>query len=447
MKKGSRKKRLQDLRRLQEQQRHQRLQDQLEQRHQQLQQLFQLNQQTIIDETLFRSVWNNTILRRLICSKIGECIPISNGKRIQLKDTFFAEMEQYNKEPDQFLKYGGNQRFYECGVITADLFKYHYQHTHRSWLQEDQVETRLSVLDLISGNHRNMIDTWLFRSAYNYLKRTDPQSILADQHMTTWHNVISSNNVELYNYVKTVLPMPGLEGIKQIVANATKHTRMRTMGSYHANTYGSISPPPGTKLLKTLLKDLRLIDPKETRWLELCDYGMLAESGCTDIMETIHKYAGDYYCPSEKAIMVRAIQNNQIESIRFLYKVNKIPIGQVMLEAARTCDLSFLVELHNIEPEAGRLYTLFLKVMSPSFAKGPLRFSPSESTQWQTFQQEFYQLGKQLNYIDTNLQHQIDTKQPFRYQPKNIQQHFKIFQQSNVDDSSIPTLSFSSFDD
>ncbi|EGG19605.1 hypothetical protein DFA_00183 [Cavenderia fasciculata] len=411
---------------------------------QQQQQQRQQRQPIKIDQVICKRVWNNVVIRRLIYSKIRECVPISEENRVKLKSHFALAMQQYKTDPHRFVQLEGNRRFYQCPVITVDLFKVHYQYFHKYGAA---LESGYDVIDLVSGNPRNMVDTWFFRKVCEFLKGNnkgkDKDMIIPKSPFYTWDNIMVSNNVELYNYAKTVMPMPDTKGLKQMLYVVTSPPRAIP----HYSSYGTITRPSGTKLLKALLQDLRLIDPQETQWLEWCDYGQLAAKGLTDIMETIHKYAGDYYVPTYNVFMVQAIQNKQIESIRFLYKVNKMPIGQrSMYEAAHTCDLPFLIALHNIEPEAGRLYTLFLHVMSSSFSHGPMRFSPHQ-THWQTFQQEFYQLGKQLNYIDTNLQHQIDTKQPFKYQPKTIQQHFKIFQQSNVDDSSIPTLSFSSFDD
>ncbi|EGG19606.1 hypothetical protein DFA_00184 [Cavenderia fasciculata] len=451
VKKGYKKKR-QALRRQQEQeQRELENQNRIEQELKQIEHLQQLFKQQqppphiTIDPIICKRVWSNIVLRRLICSKIGECIPISEENRIKLKRGYAArEIRQYktelcNEEPPSGLT---NQRFYECPVITADLFQYHYEYIHnqikRSYERDDY------VLVFISGNPRNVVDTWLFRRAFEYLKRTDPQSFMPHRLGDIWDNVIKSNNVELYNYVKTVLPMPFIRDIKQLVSRATK-----PFNPSPTIEYGVPAPPSNTKLLKSLLKDLKLIDPLETQWFTSCNYKNLVETGSIEIMETIDKYAGDYYRPTDATLMARAIETKQIESIRFLYKVCKIPISKVsMLQAAHFCDLSFIIALHDIDPGACRLYALFLHVMGTSFSNGSLRHSESKSEEWQDFKKEFYQLGKQLNYVDKKLQHQIDNKLPFRCIPKNIQQpqqHFKIFE-CNTSDSSIPTLSPFSFD-
>ncbi|EGG19603.1 hypothetical protein DFA_00181 [Cavenderia fasciculata] len=411
-------------------------QHEVEQQRIELQQLFKQQQQqsSDLDERLFRRVWNNVLLRRLIGSKIGECIPLSAENRILLREHCAVLMGQYKKNPKPF-RSKCNREFYECPVITASLFQSHYDHV--KWTDMEY------VIYLVSGNPRNAVDTWLFRRACEYFKRCHPYLVLTKTPLNTWRNIIRSNNVELYNYAKTVIPMPNdIEDIKKMVALATNPSYDNSY--YHSN--GAISRPSNTKLLKALLKDVRLIlDPlqREIQWLEYCDYQRLIVHGPIGIAETIHKYAGDYYHPANSALMIPAIQSKQVESIRFLYKVCKIPIGPLaMLEVVHTCDLSFIKRLHDIEPEAGRLYTLFIHVMSINFSKGPVQANT-------TFQQEFYQLGKQLNYIDIKLQHQIDTNMSFHYQMKN-QQHFKMFEQQNIDhdnSSAIPTLSSFSFDD
>ncbi|EGG19709.1 hypothetical protein DFA_00287 [Cavenderia fasciculata] len=406
-----------------------------------LQQLFKKQSKLKkIDETIFRSVWKNVVIRRLICTMIGEFIPVSAEKRIKLKDHYAKQIEQYKESPQSFWVQG-NRQFYECPVLTASLFQYHY----------DNVKSDMEcAIALVSGNPRNAVDTWLFRSVCDYMKRCYP-SVLTMPSIHTWTNIIKSNNVELYNYAKTVLLMPELtEDLQRMVSLATD-THLYHWEVFNS-TKGAISQSRDTKLLKALLIDLRLIDPSlETRWLDQCDYKKLVERGSIGILETIEKYAGDYYHRNEIGLMHRAIKEKQINSVRFLYQVKKIPIGiDTMKEIANTCHLPFVIELHNLEPDAGRLYTLFIYVMSSKFN----RPRGTGGDCYRDFKREFYQLGKQLNYIDTNLQYKIDTKKYFQYQPKN-QQHFKMFEcnasvgEQNINGSSMPTLSFSSlsFDD
>ncbi|EGG21995.1 hypothetical protein DFA_01883 [Cavenderia fasciculata] len=410
----------------------QRLKLQFKRQLQQQQQEKQRQRQPI-DQQVFKTVWNNTFLIRLIYSKT---IPISSDTLVEFKNHFTGTLQQYKKDPNLFVDKYGPFEFYECPVITAKLFAHHYQHVHKQRMMD--YDRWLSVLDLVSGNPRNMVDTWLFRKAYEYLNRTDAQEVSDNNYRfeKTWENVIRSNNVELYNYTKTILPIPNM--LKLIVI-AIEPPRQ----------WYNYLCPPGTKLLKALLKDLESVDPQDTWWLIkaypienwwLNIYKSLIEIGSITILQTIHKYISDgifdFNSTFKKSLMILAIQSKQIESIQFLYNVCKIPISEkeFMIEAARTNDLSFLIKLNNIDTKAGHLYILFLHVMSSTYSHG--------------FKQEFYRLGKQLNYIDKNLQQLIDTKQPFKYQIKNTQ-YFKLFQQYNSDDdsSSIPRLSFSSFND
>ncbi|EGG19601.1 hypothetical protein DFA_00179 [Cavenderia fasciculata] len=403
------------------------------------------------NNSVVKRVWSNIVLRRLICSKIGECIPVSEENRIKLKANQLEMMRRYKRDPVSFIDFG-NSAFYRSPFMTARMFEYHYDHYHSIGARFDYRGARQErVLDGVAGNPRNMIDTWLFRRAYDHLKRrgVKPEDMAS---VETWRYIVSTNNVELYNYAKSVLPMPKASDCASLLPITTKPA---LDFSYHVAYI--IKPLDGTELLAALLDDLYHLDPNE-KWLGWIHFGGLVARGRVDVLQTIETHAGPYisreinvlpvgekrsytHCHSHltQETMRSAIQNKQIEAIRFLYKVSKIPIGpQSLIAVARTCDLPFLIALHNIEPEAGRLYTLFLHVMSSAFFQGPLL----PPTQWKDFQQEFYQLGKKLNYIDTNLQHQIDTKQPIRYRPKNIQQHFKIFESNNTD-LSVPSLSFS----
>ncbi|EGG16563.1 hypothetical protein DFA_09110 [Cavenderia fasciculata] len=233
---------------------------------QQQQQKQQKQQQstTQINERIFRQVWNNIFLKRLICSKIRT---ISQDNLIKLENYFTEYMEEYFEDPNLFIERRGIYKIYECPLITVDLFAYHYERCH------DKIKgSNDSVLERLSANPRNMVDTWLFRRAFEYMKYTDP--------------------CELYGFSKN------------------------------------------------------------------------------------HEKPGH--------------------------------------DVADTCDLPFIIAFHNIDPEAGRLYTIFLYTMSSSFHLGPIHLCSSKND-WLDFQKEFYKHVIKLDYIDDNLQYHIDNRQPFHF--------------------------------
>ncbi|EGG19614.1 hypothetical protein DFA_00192 [Cavenderia fasciculata] len=396
---------------------------------------------TKIDEILFRRVWNNIVLKRMICSKIKDYLS-KEDRALLTKPGAASDIERYQADPFQFIqsslfKDRREYALFGCEFLTVDLFK-SYFNTH---CKEIRISTALEVLSL---NRRNYRDIWLFRSVFDYLKERgmEPES-MATIHM--WRNVIESNNVDLYNYVKSVFPMPEFLRIKcSVVPLAAKSpTRVNTW-SY------TIHPHPGTELLAQLLDDLIDLNPTEN-WLECVDFSYLAENGSVNILETIVAHAGPFIpCNSkvpphfDEYTMIVAIQHRKIDSIRRLYLVNKVPFSFATLMAvARTCDLSFIIALHNIEPEAGRLYTIFLHVINFRFN---LYFPPND-LRCNNFRTEFINHVKPLNFIDKILEQQINTnlaigKHPRnKNQPANTQQHFAIFQRYG-DNTNIPSLSF-----
>ncbi|EGG19617.1 hypothetical protein DFA_00195 [Cavenderia fasciculata] len=396
---------------------------------------------TKIDETLFRRVWNNIVLRRLICSKIKDYL--SKEDRVALIGSGLASViERYKADPLQFIQSHSNSNlvaifYYE--FLTADLFKFHYD----TYCKEISVA---AVINALSINRRNYRDTWLFRRAFDILKDRGlrPESMESANVVYIWRSVIKSNNVELYNYTKSVLPMLDRHHFKnEMVPRAAKPE--------NDPWSKSVQPMTGTDLLARLLQDLIDFDPTDN-WLELVDFSYLAENGLVDILETIHMHAGSCIqlsvsdkqsrCQLNEHTMMVAIQNNQIESIKCLYKLFKIPFShETLMLAARTCDLSFIIALHNIEPEAGRLYTIFLHVISSTFNA----YLRSDDFRCNNFRKEFIDHVKPLNYINKRLEQQINTdlaigKWPrIKYQPRNTQHHFTMFQQH---DTQIPSLSF-----
>ncbi|EGG19613.1 hypothetical protein DFA_00191 [Cavenderia fasciculata] len=400
---------------------------------------------TKIDETLFRRVWNNIVLQRLICSKIKDYL--SKEDRVALITGPAKVIERYKADPSQFIKSNNNSilSLFYCECLTVDLCMMYFD----TYCSKVPVA---AVIDALSVNRRSYIDTWLFRRAFDIFKDRGikPESMTS---IYTWRNVIKSNNVEFYNYAKSVLPM--LERhhfLDDLVPIATQPENDPWSKSVHRL--------PGTDLLAQLLDDLIDLDPTEN-WLERVNFSYLAENGLVDILETIHKHAGScipmlvkpkyiskYQSQSGRQLnehtMMVAIQNKQINSIRCLYKVFNIPLSHAnLMLVARTCDLPFIIALHNIEPEAGRLYTIFLHVVSFNFG---LHFPPNDP-QCYIFRKEFIDHVKPLNFINKILEQQINTdfsigKWPrIKYQPRNAQHHFTIFQQSG-DDTNIPSLSF-----
>ncbi|EGG19612.1 hypothetical protein DFA_00190 [Cavenderia fasciculata] len=399
-----------------------------------------------VDETLFRRVWNNIVLRRLICSKIKDYL--SEDDRVVLISSSAAKtIKMYMEDPLQFIKSKGNNNnivsIFYCEFLTVDLFKSHYD----TYCKDIPVA---SVIDAISYNRRNYRDIWLYCRAFDFLKERGlrPESIQSVSNIYTWQHVIKSNNVEFYNYAKSVFPMLDRNHYKnELVPRAAKPQK---------DYWGHIQPMTGTDLLAQLLDDLIDFDPTEN-WLECVDFSYLAKNGIADIIETIHMHAGSCIPMLAKPIskyhfdrqlnehtMTVAIQNKQINSIRCLHKVCKIPLSYAtLLLVARTRDLSFIIALHNIEPEAGRLYTIFLIVISSTFNA----YFRSDDPQCNNFRKEFIDHVKPLNFINKTMEQQINTnlaigKWPrIKYQPRNAQHHFTMFQQSGAD-TNIPSLSF-----
>ncbi|EGG19618.1 hypothetical protein DFA_00196 [Cavenderia fasciculata] len=418
---------------------------------------------TKIDETLFRRVWNNKVLQRLICSKIKDYLS-KDDRAVLISSGAAGVIERYKADRLEFIKsnslygaYGGDYALYSCYFLTVDLFISHYDSYQKKTTRGQ------SVIDDLSYNKRNYRDTWLFRRVFDILKERgmEPESMAT---VNTWRNVIKSNNVEWYNYVKSKFPMPAT-GIhhfkKELVPLSAKPSQ---------DNYRAIHPMTGTELLAELLQDLIDFDPSEN-WLERVNFSYLAEHGLVDILETIEMHAGSYiprtltptppgYVSKSQQVqyldrhltehtMTVAIQHKQIAFIKCLYKVSKIPLTlSTLMAIARTCDLPFIIALHNIEPEAGRLYTIFLHVMSSKFSQY-FAISPHSVSKCKNFRKEFTDHVKSLNYLDHNLKcftdtATLDATARVIYQPKNTEQHFSIFQQH---DPQISTFSFDDVDD
>ncbi|EGG19615.1 hypothetical protein DFA_00193 [Cavenderia fasciculata] len=394
---------------------------------------------TKVDETLFRRVWNNIVLRRLICSKIKDYLS-KEDRAVLISSSAAKTIERYKADTLQFVQSNRLLSIFDCEFLTADLFKLHFD----TYCKETSI---LEVIEAFSHNNRHSRDTWLFRRVIDILKDRGikPASLSS---IYTWRNVIKSNNVELYNYAKSVLPMLERHHFKNyLVSYATQRDHWGV---------GILPSIPGTAVLAQLLGDLIDLDPTEN-WLEYVDFSYLAYNGLVDILETIHMHAAPCIPLTVKppnyrlghqlneGTMKVAIQQKQIESIRCLYKVFKIPLSyETLLLAARSCDLSFIIALHNIEPGAGRLYTIFIHVVSSTFNA----YVHSNDSQCKDFRKEFIDHVKPLNFIDKRLEQQIINynaigKWPrIKYQPTtNTQQYLTMFQQSDKD-TNIPSLSF-----
>ncbi|EGG19616.1 hypothetical protein DFA_00194 [Cavenderia fasciculata] len=395
-----------------------------------------------IDETLFRRVWNNKVLQRLICSKIKDYLSTKDRAAL-IRSGAASNIEMYKADITQFIRsnYGSLVAIFYCEFLTVDLFKLHFD----TYCKETSIS---EVMDAFSHNNRHSRDTWLFRRVIDILKDRGikPESMST---VNTWRHVIESNNVDLYNYVKSVLPMPTRESIK-------KDLVPRAAMPYSWNK--TIYPLTGTDVLAELLQDLIDLDPTEN-WLECVDFSYLALMEKVDILETIAMYAmpcipylakpySQYSLGRQlnERTMMLVIQRKRIESIKCLYKSFKIPLShKALMAAARTCDLPFIIALNNIEPAAGRLYTIFLLAISSKFNV----YLHADDFRCENFREAFINHVKPLNYIHKRLQRQInnnyvDLRQWPRldYQPTYIQQHFAMFQQQSSDDTNIPLLSF-----
>ncbi|EGG19545.1 hypothetical protein DFA_00123 [Cavenderia fasciculata] len=320
----------------------------------------------LLKEELFRLVWNNVVLRRLICAKIQECVLVLVPETIRLelfgsKSRHLAMIKEYKRDPKRHYELNGSFYLYTCPLLTPRIFKYYYEYV----MQRKKRPTDFDlILDKISLSPRNLVDCWLFKTTYELLKSKGvPLDKMAST--STWANIVRTNNVELYNFVKTVLPLPKrVDDLKALVSVAamTPETKL----SY----YERLMPiSQDTKLLATLLDDLIEHDPCE-RYLEQVDYGTLVCTGNMGILQTLAEHAGDYirrtitsggssigggraerrrhrHTHLTKEMMLLAMRSKQINSVRYLHHEMEMPIEtDALVEAARSCDLPFVIDVN-----------------------------------------------------------------------------------------------------